>query len=185
MRKIAEQLGVEAMSLYYHVKNKEAILDELIDFLFGEIELPPADLPWKEALRLRSISAREVLVKHRWAISVMDSTRIPGPNTLKHHNAVLGAMRDDGVSLEMTAHAYSVIDGYIYGFVMQEQAIPFETPEELAAVAAGMLETIPREQFPHFVEMVVDHALQPGYSYQEEFEYGLDLILDGIEREVG
>jgi hypothetical protein len=84
----------------------------------------------------------------------------------------------------MTAPAYSVIDGYIYGFVMQERAIPFETQEELAAVAAGMLEAIPREQFPHFVEMVVDHALQPGYSYQEKFEFGLDLILDGIEREI-
>ena len=182
MRRLAQELGVEAMSLYYHVSNKDEILDAMVDWVFSQIEAPSPGDDWKPALRARTISAREVLLEHRWAITLMESRPNPGPATMTHHDSVLGTLRKGGFSLPMAAHAFSVIDGYLYGFVMQEEALPFETPEELAQIAAGILEAIPAEKYPHFREMIVDHALQPGYSYVYEFEFGLDLILDGLER---
>ncbi len=183
MRKLAEKLGVEAMSLYYHVANKNEILDAILDAIFNEIEVPSTDDDdWKSAMRKRAMSAREVVLRHKWAVSLMESRPNPGPATMQHHNAVLGALRNNGFSLPMAAHAFSVIDSYVYGFVMQEEALPFETEEEIKVVADGIMAQFPIEQFPHLGEMIVDHALKAGYSYKKEFEFGLDLILDGLER---
>ena len=182
MRKLADKLGVEAMSLYYHVANKDAILDGLLDAIYDEIELPSPGEPWKTAMRDRAISAREVVLRHQWAVSLMDSQSNPGPPTIRHHNAVLGALRSDGFSIPMAAHAFSVIDAYVYGFVMQEEALPFDTEEELKMLADMMLQQFPEKDYPYFAELVTKHALKPGYSYKDEFEFGLDLILDGLEK---
>jgi AcrR family transcriptional regulator len=184
MRKLAQELGVEAMSLYHHVGNKEDILDGIVDLVFAEIDLPAGDAGWKAAMRTRAISVREALRRHPWATGMMESRSRPGPATLRHHDAVLGVLRGAGFSLEMAAHAFSVLDSYIYGFALQESSLPFQTPEELTEVAETIMRSLPAEEYPHFTEIALDHALQPGYSYANEYLFGLDLILDGLERAV-
>jgi AcrR family transcriptional regulator len=182
MRKLAQELGVEAMSLYHHVANKDDILDGIVDVVFSEIELPTGEVDWKAAMRQRAISAREALRRHPWAIGLMDSRSTPGPATLRHHDAVLGVLRNAGFSIEMAAHVFSVLDSYIYGFALQETSLPFETSEELAEVAETIFESFPAGDYPYLTEMAVEHALQPGYAYADEYDYGLDLILDGLDR---
>ena len=182
MRKLAQELGVEAMSLYHHVASKDAILDGLIDLVFGEIDLPVGEADWKAAMRRRAISAREVLRRHPWATGLMESRSTPGPATLRHHDAVLGILRNAGFPLELAAHAYSLLDSYIYGFALQETSLPYNTPEETAEVAQAMMAEFPADAYPHLTEIAVDHVLQPGYSYASEYLFGLDLILDGLER---
>ncbi|HSO52322.1 MAG TPA: TetR/AcrR family transcriptional regulator C-terminal domain-containing protein, partial [Actinomycetes bacterium] len=177
MRKLAQELGVEAMSLYHHVANKDAILDGLIDLVFGEIDLPVGEADWKAAMRRRAISAREVLRRHPWATGLMESRSTPGPATLRHHDAVLGILRNAGFPLELAAHAYSLLDSYIYGFALQETSLPFNTPEETAEVAQAMMAEFPTDAYPHLTEIAVEHVLQPGYSYASEYLFGLDLIL--------
>src|SRR5215471_12907198 len=185
MRKLGQVLGVEAMSLYNHVASKGDLLDGMIDIVFSEIGLPAGEAGWKPAMRQRAISAREVLGRHRWAIGLMESRRSPGPATLRHHDAVLGCLRAAGFSLEMTAHAYSVLDSYIYGFALQEASLPFGTAEETAEVAQEIFGQLPEDHYPHLTEFTVSHVLQPGYHYGDEFEIGLDLILDALDRTVG
>ena len=182
MRKLAQELGVEAMSRYHHVANKEDILDGIVDVVFSEIELPAEGADWKTAMRQRAISARVALGRHPWAIGLMDSRSTPGPATLRHHDAVLGVLRSAGFSIEMAAHAFSVLDSYIYGFALQETSLPFETSEELAEVAETIFESLAADEYPYLTEMAVEHALEPGYAYASEYEYGLDLILDGLDR---
>lgn len=183
MRKLAERLGVEAMSIYHHVPNKEAILDGMIDAVFAEIDLPSYDDDWRTSMRERAISARAVLVRHPWAIGLMDSRTNPGIASLRHRDAVIGCLRAGGFTIAGAAHAFSVLDSYIYGFALQETGMPFEaTGGDLDELAEAILEQMPRDQFPHLTELIVDHALKPGYAYAEEFGIGLDLVLDGLER---
>jgi AcrR family transcriptional regulator len=181
MRKLGQVLGVEAMSLYNHVASKGDLLDGMIDVVFSEVGLPAGD-GWKAAMRQRAISVREVLGRHRWAIGLMESRSSPGPATLRHHDAVLGCLRGAGFSVELTAHAYSLLDSYIYGFALQEASLPFGTTEETAEVAQDIAGQMPAGEYPHLAELVTAHALQPGYQYGREFEIGLDLILDALER---
>src|SRR5437879_7089796 len=161
MRKLAQELGVEAMSLYRHVRNKGEIVDGMIDLVFGEIGLPPRGAHWKPAMRQRAISAREVLARHRWAIGLMESRSTPGPATLRHHDAVLGCLREAGFSIAMAAHAYSVLDSYIYGFTLNEQALPFDTSEEVATMGRRYLRELLGNQYPYLAEMIVEHAMKP------------------------
>lgn len=180
MRRVARELGVEAMSLYHHVPNKDAILDGVVDRVFAAIELPAGD-DWRDAIRTRARSARAVLARHHWALGLMDSRRAPGPTTLRHHDAVLGILRRAGFSLPMAALAISLLDSYVYGFVLQEASLPFTTHAEVEDVAGAILEGLPADELPYLAEMIVDHALQPGYDHAAEFHRGLDLILDGLE----
>jgi AcrR family transcriptional regulator len=182
MRKLGQVLGVEAMSLYNHVAGKADLLDGMIDVVFSEIGLPPAVGGWKSAMRARALSARAVLGRHRWAIGLMESRKTPGPATLRHHDAVLGCLRGAGFSVELTAHAYSLLDSYIYGFALQEASLPFGTPEETAQVTKEIAGQMPADEYPHLAELAIAHVLQPGYQYGSEFEIGLDLILDALER---
>ena len=181
MRKLAQELGVEAMSLYHHVSNKDDILDGMIDIVFSEIELPPTGTDWKTAMRRRAHAARTVLARHPWAISLMESRRAPGPATMRHHDAVLGCLRRAGFSIKMTAHAYSVLDSYIYGFAQQEMSLPLDTAEETQEVADGIMGQLQPDDYPYLVELITQHALQPGYDHGNEFDFGLELILDGLE----
>ena len=185
MRKLAQVLGVEAMSLYNHVTDKGDLLDGMVDIVFGEIGLPSGDSGWKQAMRQRAISVREALGRHRWAIGLMESRRSPGPATLRHHDAVLGCLRGAGFSVELTAHAYSLLDSYIYGFALQEASLPFGTAEETAQVAREIAEQMPDGQYPYLAEMASWYVVPPGHQYGSEFETGLDLILDALERAAG
>jgi AcrR family transcriptional regulator len=184
MRKLAEAVGLQAMSLYNHVANKEDLLDGMIDVVFSEIELPSGTDSWKTAMRQRAISVRTVLSRHRWAIGLMESRTSPGPATLRHHDAVIGRLREAGFSLELTAHAYSAMDSYIYGFALAERELPFDTPEELAALAPVMLAQFPSGEYPYLAELTFKHIMKAGYDYANEYEFGLDLILDALEKAV-
>jgi AcrR family transcriptional regulator len=177
MRKLGDAVGVEAMSLYHHVASKEDLLDGMIDVVFGEIDLPSGGEDWRTAMRQRAISARRVLSRHGWAIGFMESRASPGQATLRHHDAVIGCLRDAGFSIELAAHAFSVLDSYIYGFALQERSLPFPTPAETAELAQDIL----AGTYPHLAELTTQHVLRPGYDYANEFEFGLDLILDGLE----
>jgi AcrR family transcriptional regulator len=185
MRAVAEPLGVEAMSLYHHVAGREDVLDGMVDAVFSEIELPPRDTDWKSAMRHRATSARAVLRSHPWAVALMDSRSRPGPATLRHHDAVIGALRAGGFSVPMAAHAFSLIDSYLYGFVIQEVSLPFSGSEELDEVAGAILRDMPADAYPHLTELATEHALKPGYDYADEFTFGLTLILDALRPDEG
>jgi AcrR family transcriptional regulator len=184
MRKLADELSVAAMSLYYYVPNKVELIDGMIDIVFGEIEPPSLDVDWKTAMRRRAISTREALGRHRWAVGQMEGRTTHGPANLRLHNDVLGCLRAAGFSLEMTVHAYSVQDAYIYGFALQETDLTPETPDDFAAVAQQQMvdyEAVLAD-YPHLVEVVGGHVAKAGYDYAAEFLFGLDLILDGLDR---
>jgi AcrR family transcriptional regulator len=181
MRKLAQELAVEAMSLYHHVANKDELQDGMIDLVFAQIELPSRDKHWKVALRARSVSTHQALIRHPWAIGLMESGTRPGQANLRHHNAVLGCLRENGFSLAATAHAYSLLDSYIYGFALQEINLPFKNSEDAVDVAAIMMAQMVPDEYPYLTEIAVDHVLQPGYTYANEFEIGLGLILDALE----
>jgi AcrR family transcriptional regulator len=181
MRNLGQALHVEAMSLYHHVANKDDILDGIVDLVFSEVVLPSQQADWKAAMRLRAISAHEALLRHPWAISLMQSRTKPGPATMRHHDSVLGSLRNAGFTLIMAAHAFSVIDGYIYGFALQQTNLPLNTSEQVTQVGEQILRQLAGE-YPHLAEMIIEHAMKPGYDYAAEFEFGLDLILDGLER---
>jgi AcrR family transcriptional regulator len=185
MRKLGQVLGVEAMSLYNHVASKGDLLDGIVDVVFSEIGLPAGDVGWKPAMRQRAISAREALARHRWAIGLIESRRSPGPATLRHHDAVLGCLLGAGFSLEMTAHAYSVLDSYIYGFALQENGFALQRnalPAAEESLAKVMLRQLPSaEEYPYIAEIVGGYVTGSGYELSDEFEFGLDLILDGLE----
>ncbi len=193
MRKLADELGAGAMSLYYYVPNKDELLDGMVDIVFGEIELPsPAD-DWKTALRRRAIATREVLNRHRWAVGLMESRATPGLASLRLHDAVLGCLREGGFSIETAIQAYSVQDAYIYGFALQEKSLPFETAEESTAIVDEQVREFAElaeerefgamaDEFPYLAEVVAGHVAKVGYDFTAAFEYGLDLILDALEQ---
>ncbi len=182
MRRLAVELSVEAMSIYHHVANKNDLKDGMINLVFTEIVLPSRDDDWKTALRCRSISAHQALIKHPWAVGIMESGTVPGAATMQHHNAVLGCLRENGFSVLATAHAYSVLDCYIYGFALTQINLPFKNADDTADVVGVMMAQMPSYEYPYLTEMAFHHVLQPGYAYANEFEIGLELILEGIER---
>lgn len=182
MRKLGQELGVEAMALYYHFANKDEVLDGIVDLVFGEIDLPVAGADWKTTMRRRGVSLRDVLSRHRWAIGMMESRRNPGPANLRHHDAVIGNLRAAGFDMETVAHAYSLLDGYIYGFALTKMNLPFDTTSDIVEMAESMLEPFPMGEYPNLADFITEHAMKPGYDFANEFEYGLDLILEGIER---
>ena len=184
MRKLADELGAGAMSLYHYVPNKTDLIDGMVDLVFAEIEPPSPDVDWRTAMLRRAVSTREALRRHRWAVGHMEGRSTHGPANLRLHDAVLGCLRTAGFSLEMTVHAYSVQDAYIYGFALQETDMNPETPEDFAASAARqMVEYADMlADFPNLVEVVGGHVAKAGYDYETEFRFGLELILDGLER---
>lgn len=183
MRKLGQELGVEAMSLYNHVANKDDLLLGIADIVGSEIHLPSTGTDWRTAMRRRALSARDVFSRHPWVSSLLEA-RIdpPVPATLRQHNAVIGSLRAGGFSFGAAAHAFSVLDCYIYGWAGQEVSLPFDTPDEVGGLAEASLAQLPRDEYPHIAEMITEHILKPGYSYAAEFEFGLDLILDALEK---
>jgi AcrR family transcriptional regulator len=181
IRSLARELGVKPMSVYYHVANKSEILDALVDRVFQEIELPEPGGDWRSEMERRARSAREVLARHRWAIPLLESRTSPGPANLRHHDTVIATLRGAGFSAELTAHAYALLDAYVYGFAVQEAALPFEGPDSVADVAGPILELMGTGDYPHLAEMATSYYLRPGYDFGDEFEFGLGLVLDGIQ----
>jgi AcrR family transcriptional regulator len=184
IRSLAQHLGAKPMSLYYYVTGKDEILDGIVDLVFSEIELPAVGGDWRSEIVRRANSARRALRRHSWAIGLMESRKNPGPATLRHHDAVIGTLRKAGFSVEMTAHAYALLDSYIYGFALQEASLPFEGPESAVDVAEPMMQQFPTGAYPHLVEMVTEYILQPGYDFGNEFEFGLDVILGALTRSI-
>ncbi len=181
IRSLAEELGAKPMSVYYYVASKDVLLDHLVDLVFAEIVLPEADGAWREQIRRRACSARDRLRQHSWAIGLLESRTSPGPATLRHHDAVLACLRRGGFSPELTAHAYALLDSYVYGFALQEASLPFEGPDSIGDVADPIIELMASGAYPTMVEMTQNYYLQPGYDFADEFAFGLDLILDGLE----
>ncbi|MDR5700995.1 TetR/AcrR family transcriptional regulator [Agromyces aerolatus] len=184
MRSLAHELGVVPMALYKHVANKDELLDGMVDLVWSEVEPPRIGAPWRQGMRARTVSLREALRRHRWAIGLMEARMRPGPANLRQHNAMMGCLRESGFSFRTTVHVTTVLDAYVYGFALQEHTLPFETPAQSGEVAAQHMESVPPEAaaaFPYLVEVVTELA-QAGYDHDDEFETGLELILDGIER---
>ncbi|MCP3909749.1 MAG: TetR/AcrR family transcriptional regulator [Actinomycetia bacterium] len=181
IRKLAATIDAKPMSIYHHLPSKEAIIDGMVDLVFAEIELPPDDTDWKTAMGVRARSARAILARHQWAAPLMESRTNPGPATLGHHDAVLGCLRRGGLSVEMTAHAYAVIDAFIYGFALQEASLPATSGDEMAELVDTVAAGAPMENYPHMMELVAQHVMKPGYDFGKEFDFGLDLILNGLE----
>ena len=180
IRKLATELDTKPMTIYHHVPNKDAIIDGMVDLVFAEIDLPSHSGPWQDAIASRARSARAALGRHPWATPFMESRTSPGPATLTHHDAVIGCFRTAGFSIEMTAHAYALVDAFIYGFAMQEANLPATGGEEMTELAEEMSQLFSPEDYPHLIEFTVEHVVNPEYDFTDEFEFGLKLILDGL-----
>jgi AcrR family transcriptional regulator len=181
MRRLGAALGVEAMSLYNHVAGKEDILDGIIELVVEEFELPADGADWKSALSGSALSEHAALLRHRWAPSLIISrTASSGPARWRHSDAIVRTMRRAGFSTQLTHHAFHVLDCYTVGFTVQEVSTP-DARDDWPALAAGFLRDFPRAEYPHFAEHVAYHV-ESGVYDEGDFEFGLDLILDGVER---
>jgi AcrR family transcriptional regulator len=181
MRKLAQELGVEAMSLYNHVENKDDIVNGMIGLIVAEIEAPSPGGDWKAELRKSAISAHEALSRHRWAASVWMSAGGAGGDRMRHANAALRSFREAGFPRDLTYHAYHVWQGYALGFTLQELNFPHDR-ESLKAMAARFLRDFPTDEYPDLAEHIEQHIDPPHAEHQGAFEFGLDLILDSLER---
>jgi AcrR family transcriptional regulator len=184
IRSIADKLGVKPMSIYHHVANKEEILDCIVDMVFAEIELPVPGGDWRTEMYRRAVSERAALNRHPWAIQLLQSRTRPGPATLRHHDAVIGSLRGGGFSIEMTAHAFALIDSYVLGFALSEAALPIHGPESTTEVAESIMRQYAGDTYPHLTEFSIEHVVKPGYDFGQEFAFGLDLVLDGLAGKV-
>ena len=185
MRRLGQELDVEAMALYYHFASRDEIVDGMVDAVFAEVELPAADGDWRTAMRRRGVSLRDALLRHRWAIGLMEARGHPGPANLRHHDAVIASLRAAGFEMAMVAHAYSVLDAYVYGFALTRMTLPFDATTDMAEMAETMLAPFPAGEYPNLVAFITEHAMRPGYDFGSEFEYGLDVTLDGLEQARG
>ncbi|WP_295012388.1 TetR/AcrR family transcriptional regulator [uncultured Microbacterium sp.] len=179
MRNVGKALGAEAMSLYHHVSGKEELLDLLADAAFAQIPLPEIGAPWRAAMTSRAHAMRAVLTKHSWALTLLESRANPGEAVMRHHDRVLGLLRGDGFDLTLAAHAYSALDAYIYGFVLTELSLPFTPDTGPEEFAAGL--EVTASEYPYLAEMLAQMVVGHDYDYGDEFEYGLDLVLDQLE----
>ena len=180
MRNVGRELGVEAMSLYHHVPGKEALLDAMVDWIFARIELPATGQPWRPAMVTRCSSARTVLFRHAWALGLQESRSSPGPALLRHHDAVLGCLRENGFPVRLAAHAFSALDSYVYGFVLTELNLPFALGEGAEEFTADL--PLDADAHPYLAEFVTELVVGGDYDYGDEFSYGLGLVLDQLER---
>jgi AcrR family transcriptional regulator len=180
MRRLARELGVEAASLYHHVRGKGEILDGLVDTVSAEIELPAPTPGWRDTIHRRARNTRAVLLRHPWAMSLMASRTTPGPATLALLEAGIRALREGGFPVAKAAHAVSAVDSYVHGFVLQEVNLPFHDETELASMTGAIMEQFPASDYPHLFELTIEHVLQPGYAYGNEFASGLEIVLTGV-----
>lgn len=180
MRSLAQALGAKPMSLYHHVANKDEILDALVDLVFGEVELPSAAGNWRIEMEQRADSLRAALRRHPWAVGLLETRTTPGTATLRHHNATLGVLRRAGFSIALAAHAYALLDSYIYGFALQEATLPINGPSSIPEVAGTIVQSFSPAELPYLYEMATEHVMQPGYDFGAEFSVGLELTLNSL-----
>ena len=181
IRTLAQELGVKPMSVYHYVTNKDEIIDGIVDLVYAEIALPVPGGDWRQEMRRRANSARRVLANHPWATPLLQSRLNPGPATLRHHNAFIATLRTAGFSVELTAHAFALIDSYVFGFALSENALPIHGPDSIADTATSMMEQFfDAEAYPALLEFTMEHIMRPDYDFGEEFEYGLTVILDAL-----
>lgn len=178
MRSVGAELGVEGMSLYHHVANKDDLLDALAGWVFEQIELPPADSPWRPAMEARAGSAREILRRHPWAVGMFESRPTPSTALLRHHDRVLGWLFAAGFTAALATHAFAAVDSFVYGFVLHESSLPFQPGDGAeAAYAESVADQI--VGYPHLQRSITE-LLAGGYDFATEFEVGLELILDSV-----
>jgi AcrR family transcriptional regulator len=183
MRTLAEDLRVVPMALYKHVTGRQDLLAGMVDLLWGEVAEPRSGHGWKAAMRERAVSLRAALIRHRWAIGLMEAHSRPGPHNLRQHNAMMGCLRESGFSFRTTVHVTSTLDAYVYGFALQQQTLSFETPQESAEAAAQTRAGQTDEaaaRYPYLLEVVSELAAE-GYDFDAEFSVGLELILDAVD----
>jgi AcrR family transcriptional regulator len=180
MRAVAQRLGTSPMAIYHYVATKDELLDGLVDLVFAEIEPPSPDGPWREEISRRMGAAREALRRHPWAIGRMESRTSPGAASLSRHEATLATLRHNGFSVAAAAHAYALIDSYVYGFALQEATLPVDGPEGFGELAEQMMPTFDAA-YPFMAEIAREHVLQPGYDFADEFDIGRELVLDALE----
>jgi AcrR family transcriptional regulator len=181
MRELGRRLGVEAASLYNHVAGKDDLLDGMADLVVAEIDLPSSDVDWKEAMRRRAVSAREVFSRHRWAAGLVDSREGSGPSRLSYVDRVLGTLLQAGFSPATAGKAFFALDSYIYGFERQRSSLSLGDDADTTEPAQEVLAAIPQGAYPSLARVAMEHATKP-YDEGEAFDFGLDLILDGLQR---
>jgi len=181
MRAVGKELGVEAMSLYHHVEGKDALLDGLADWWFTQVELPQPETPWRQAMVDRADCARRALQLHPWALGLVESRRSPGPALLRHHEAVLACLRTNGFPVVMASHAFSALDAYVYGFVLTEITLPFDAGSTAENYVEQVRASLPAKDYPYLLEMLTEQVIGHDYTYGQEFSFGLDLVLDGLQ----
>jgi AcrR family transcriptional regulator len=186
IRRLAEHLGAKPMSLYHYVDGKDDIVDGMVGRVFDEVGRADPTLPWRDAIRQRARAVRAALRRHPWAIPIMESRRKPGADILDHHEAMLTAWLATGFPLPVIAHGVAVVDAFVYGFALQEAALPLggdaETGGDLTEVSEQIVVPLSPERYPSLVKFTMEHVMQPGYDFGASFEPGLDFILDGVER---
>ena len=180
MRKLAQELGVEAMSLYNHVDNKDDIVGGILDLVGNEAEAPSAGGDWKEAMRRSAVSAHEAFSRHPWAARIWMSAPRSSEDRMRHADAMLRCFAEAGFPDDLTYHAFHVVNGYTLGFTLQEVNFPYDR-EELKELAAKFLREFPADEYPYLAQHIAQHV-EPSEQHQGAFEFGLDLILDGLER---
>lgn len=180
MRKLGRELGVEAMALYHHFTDKNQLIEGMIDYVHGEIEIPMDAANWRIYMQKRAESALKVLSRHSWAPPFMESGINPGPSTLKDSDSMIKCFRQAGFSIEMTVHAVTVLNIYIYGAAQQYAKLPFKTSTQAAEVSKDIKQQFPVDAYPYLGEMITQHMMKTGYNALDEFDFGLNLILDGI-----
>jgi AcrR family transcriptional regulator len=182
MRNVAQELGVYPMALYNHFANKDDLLNAMVDAMYAEIGLPAEADDWKAAMRQQAASVRAVLARHRWALGVMESRSQPGPANLRYHDVVIGSLRRAGFSPAAAVQVFTLLDSYVFGFALQEQTLPFESTDQVGEVAAEILSQVPTADYPNLAEAMAEYVGKPGYDFGDEFEFGLEVVLGGLER---
>jgi AcrR family transcriptional regulator len=185
IRRLADHLGVRPMSLYHYVTSKDDIVDGMVGRVFDEVERPDSAAPWRDAIAGRARSLRAALRRHPWAIPIMESRRTPGADILDHHEATLATWLSTGFPLPVVAHGVAVVDAFVYGFALQEAALPFGDggTRDLAEASEQIITPLSPEKYPALVRFTGEHVMQPGYDFGASFEAGLSYVLDGVERD--
>lgn len=183
MRKLAAELGVEATSLYYHFTNKADLLDGMLDAVNAEFATPNSGEEWRNAMSRRARSMREAFARHPWALDIAARSST-GPATLRNLDATIGCLRDAGFSMPLTAHALSILDSYVRGFAQEEAILPFDPSGGISATTEDIIDQQPRmdTDYPNLAAMAAEVILRPGYTYHQEFSFGLELVLEGLAR---
>ncbi len=180
MRRLGRRLGVEAMSLYNHVANKDDLLEGMVDIVVGEIHVPLSAQSWRDAMRTRAVSMRQVFVRHPWALGLLEARRTPSEALLRYMEHVFGMLRQAGFSIPMARCAFFVLDSYAYGSSIQEKKLPASSPTETSQATKQFLSQLPRTEYPYLAE-AADFIMTSGLDYTREFELGLDILLDALE----